>query len=318
MIMKSIILLMIMSLSLSSSDNTSTSGFVFLKLPTGSSRIQGLGGNGVSVMSGIDSMNINPAGVAFAQMREVSFSVINWLEDYDGKYISYVEPHGTNVLGFDLAYYSADNFDVRDEQGVPINAESVKFKNMFASLTFAKSFFMERFSLGLSAKYVREDRYLTKDDKFVFDWGSVLKLSRRLSLGFSEQNLSGDDKKVVQVMRYGLGLTLSSYLTVVVDNKKYTDSDSKTGVGFELTIPEEVLQYGRFVFRAGYCDYGNYGKNYDDSTLDKLGLSQTSGWSFGIGVYTAQSLGKAYSLEYSLTPYGELGKTTQITFKFQF
>jgi hypothetical protein len=307
-----------MSLSLKAADNSGTSGFAFLKLPTGSARFQALGNNGVSLLEGSEAMSINPSAIAFAQMKEVGFSMINWLEDYDGKYISYVEPHGTNVIGVNLGYYSTDGFDVRDKDGVPINAESVKFKNMLGSLTLAKSFFMERFALGISGKYVSEDRYLTKENKFVIDWGAILKLSRKISFGFSQQNITGDNKKIVGVMRYGASLSLSNYITVTADNRKYTDTEAKTGFGIELTLPEELLQYGKFVFRAGYNNNGNFGKNYDDSTLEKLGLSSSSNWSFGIGIYSAQSLGKSYSLEYALTPYGELGKTSQISFKLQF
>jgi len=316
--MKRFLILLVFVASLSAKDNFGTSGFTFLKLPSGSARLSGLGGNGVSLIDGVDSFSINPAGVAFSQMREISFSMVGWFEDYNGKYISYVEPHGTNVWGLSLGYYSADNFDVRDADGITINSDNVKFKNMVGSLVFAKSFFMERFALGFSGKYVYEDRYLTKEGKFVWDGGAILKLSRRIYLGFSKQNISGDEKKVVQITRYGGSLILSRYFLVTVDQKKYSDSERKTGFGCEFSLPEELLQYGKFVLRFGYNDTGSYGKNYDDSTLDKLGLSQTSGWSFGIGVYSAEALGKSYSLEYSLTPYGELGKTTQLTFKYKF
>jgi len=316
--MKKFLILIVFVVGLNAKDNYGVSGFTFLKLPSGSARLQGLAGNGVSLVDGVDSFSINPAGVAFSQMREVSFSMIGWFEDYSGKYISYVEPHGTNVWGVSFGYYSADGFDVRDENGVAINARDARFRNMVANLVFAKSFFMERFALGFAGKYVYEDRYLTEDSKFVWDGGAILKLSRRIYLGFSKQNISGDKKKVVQITRYGGSFVLKRYLVVTLDNKKYSDSETKTGFGLEFILPEELLQYGRFVFRLGYNDTINYGRNYDDSTLDKLGLSNTSGWSFGIGIYSTESLGRSYSIEYSLTPYGELGKTTQLTFKYKF
>ncbi|MEF3280255.1 MAG: hypothetical protein K6357_04745 [Elusimicrobiota bacterium] len=316
-ILKTFIVIILASSFLNAASD-GTSGFAFLKIPAGSSRIMGLGNNGVSLANSVEAMNINPAGVAFAQMKEISFSLVNWFEDYKGKYISYVEPHGTNVFGVNIGYFSTDGFDIRDVDGVPLNAENVKFKNMFGSISFAKSFFMERFAIGFSAKYVSEDRYETKDNAIVYDAGAVLKISRKIALGFSQQNISGDQKKVVGLTRYGISITPSSYLTIVGDSKKYSDTKGKWGVGFEFSLPEELLQYGRFVFRAGYNDSIDYGKNYDDSMLDKLGLDQTSGWSFGIGVYSASSFGKTYAIEYSMMPYGELGKTSQITFKFQF
>lgn len=299
-------------------DNTGTSGFTFLKLPTGCARVHGLGGNGVSLMSGADAMNINPAGIAFAQMKELSFSIINWLENYDGKYISYIEPHGTNVIGVNLSYFSTDGFDIRDKDGIPLNSESVKYKTMFGSFVFAKSFFMERFAIGFSAKYTSEDRYEKKDNSIIYDAGAVLKLSRRVSIGYSQSNMSGDTKKVVGITRYGISIVPSSYITIVLDNKKYTDTKAEWGWGIEFSLPEELLQYGKFVLRAGYNKTDNYRKNYDDSMLKNLGLDQTSGWSFGIGIYSMSTLSKTYSFEYSFTPYGELGKTSQLTFKLQF
>ncbi len=296
----------------------STSGFTFLKLPFGSARLQGLGNNGVALLEGTDAMRINTAGIGFSQMSEIEFSIIKWIEEFDGKYISYVKPYGTSVIGFDFAYFATDDFEIRDSSGVNINADDVKFKDMYASLAFAKSFFMERFSIGAAAKYIYENRYITKESSVVYDVGAVLKLGRRIRLGVSKQNISGDNKKVVDVMRYGGSVALSENFVCSVDSIKFSDSESKTGFGVEFIIPENILQYGRFVLRAGYNKSPDYGRNYDDSFLKKLGLDTTSGWSFGIGVYSSQALGKAYGIEYSFTPYGELGKTSQISFKMQF
>lgn len=313
-----LILTMIFQQNVFASSDAGTGGFAFLKLPAGSARIQGLGGNGVSLVEGIDAININPAGIAFAQMSEASFSYLSWLEEFNGKYVAYIKPYGTNVIGVNLAYYGVDGFDVRDAEGVPLDNRDVKYKSGFMSLTFAKTFFLEKFALGASLKGVMEDRYSSKDTNLVYDWGAKLKLSRRIFLGVSMQNVSGDKEKIVQTTRYGLTLIPSSFLALTVEGRKYSDADSKIGFGMEFSLPEEILQYGRFVLRAGYYDSGNYHYNYDDNTLDKLGLSQVNNWSFGIGIYSAQSFGRTYGLEYSLTPYGELGKTSQLSFKMQF
>ncbi|MGC9070769.1 MAG: hypothetical protein ACP5IO_05615 [Elusimicrobiales bacterium] len=312
----SLIIALFFSLRLVYAD--STSGFAFLKLPFGSSRMQGLGGNGIALLEGTDAMRINPAGIGFSQMREIEFSVINWIEDFDGKYISYVKPYGTSVLGIDVGYFSTDGFEIRDSSGVNINADDVKFKNMCASFSVAKSFFMERFSIGAAARYVYEDRYLKKDSGVAYDVGAVLKLGRRIRLGVSRQNISSDNKKIVEIRRWGGSISLGDHLVLSLDSISFSDSDKKIGFGAEFVIPEEMLQYGRFVLRTGYNKSPNYGKNYDDSFLKKLGLDDISGWSFGVGVYSSQILGKAYGIEYSFTPYGELGKTSQLTLRMQF
>ena len=306
------------SAGLYSDSTSSTSGFTFLKLPFGSSRMQGLGGNGVSLLEGSDAVNINPAGIGFSQMNEFSFSYINWIEDYTGKYVSYIKPYGMFVLGVSGAYFSTEGFEARDENGVTINSDEIKFKNMLASIAVAKSFFMEKFSIGVSLKWLGEDRYFKKENGAVYDVGGVIKLSRWFRIGASKQNISSDNTKIVDAVRYGASIIFSDYLLVTADSVKFTDSKAKTGFGAEMTIPEQVLQYGRFTVRFGYRQSPDYGKNYDDSTLKKLGLDDVSGWSFGIGLYSSQINGKGFGFEYSFTPYGELGKTSQMSFRFQF
>ncbi len=54
-----------------------------------------------------------------------------------------------------------------------------------------------------------------------------------------------------------------------------------SGGGVEFNLPEELLQVGRVSMRVGYTAADSYGKNYEDKTLDTLGLSKASGWAFG-------------------------------------
>ncbi len=299
-------------------ENAGTYGAVFMKLPTGSPRAQALGNTGASLMEGSEAMSINPAGVASAQLRELNFAYLGWFGGYGGQYLAYVHPIGQSVIGFNLAYYSVDGFDVRDDQGIPQYSQDIEVRNAYASLTLAKSFFLERFALGASVKSVLEDNYSESYQNYVFDLGARLRLGRKLSFGWSGQNYSGGEKEVVKLSRLGASFSPNPFLTLTVENKKASDQDEAVyGGGVELNIPEEVLQVGKVSFRAGYTDTSDFGRSYD-STLDKLGLEEASGWSFGIGIYSAQSLGYGIALDYALVPYGALGKANQISVKMQF
>lgn len=302
----------------SAEDQIGTGGTAFMKIPAGSARVQGLGNNGVSLVEGTDAININPAGIAVSQMREFNFSMLSWFQGYSGKYIAYVEPIGQSVVGLNLSYFKIEGFDARDSAGIQQYSEDIKVRHGYASLILAKSFFLERFSLGFGIKGVMEDNYTTQNRNVVYDAGILLKLSRKLSLAWAAQNMSGDKDEVVQLNRLGFTWKFNPFLTATVDQKKYSDATNKVGLGIEFNLPEELLQVGRITFRTGYTDNGNYGKNYDDSSLKKLGLSDTSGWSFGFGIYSAQAFGNIYSLDYSMVPFGALGKSTQLTLKFQF
>jgi len=295
-----------------------TEGAAFLKIPTGSPRAQALGNCGVSLMEGGEAMGINPAGIASAQMREVSFSHLSWIQDYAGQYFAYVHPIGQSVIGINLAYYGIKDFDVRDIEGKPQYGADVNVRNGYTALTFAKGFFLEKFLVGVSAKEVLEDNYTKEYKNLVFDFGAILRIGRKLSLGWSGQNMSGKKKQVVKVNRLGGAYAFNPFITLALEQKSYSDRKGKLGGGVELSLPEELLQVGRVSLRAGYSPADNYGKNLTDKTLDSLGLNEVSGWSFGVGLYSAQALGYGMGLDYTLAPYGALGKASQLAVRVQF
>ena len=295
-----------------------TEGAAFMKIPTGSPRAQALGNTGVSILEGGEALSINPAGIASSQMREFSFSYLSWLQDYSGQYMAYVHPIGQSVVGVNLAYYGIKNFDVRDAEGVPQYGADVRVRDGYASLGLAKSFFMERLLLGVSAKEVMEDNYTKKYQNLVFDLGAILKLGRKFSVGWAGQNFSGKAHEVVKVQRLGAAYVFNPFLTMTLEQKTYSDRQGKTGFGVELSLPEELLQVGRVALRVGYTAGDNMGKNIDDKTLNSLGLNDVSGVAFGVGIYSAQALGYGMGLDYTLAPYGSLGKSSQLALKFQF
>lgn len=295
-----------------------TDGAAFMKIPTGSPRVQALGNCGVSLVEGGEAIGVNPAGMASAQMREVSFSYLSWVQDYAGQYLSYVHPVGQSVIGVNMAYYGIKDFDVRDANGVPQYGEDVKVRNGYISLALAKGFFLEKFLLGVAAKQVVEDNYTKEYKNLVFDVGATLRLGRKLSLGWAAQNLSGKKHQVVKVSRLGAAFAFNPFLTVALEQKSYSDRKGKLGGGVELSLPEELLQVGRVSLRTGYTPADNVGKNMDDKTLDSLGMTETSGWAFGVGIYSAQALGYGMGLDYTFVPYGALGKSSQLALRFQF
>ena len=295
-----------------------TEGAAFMKIPTGSPRAQALGNNGVSLMEGGEAMGINPAGIASAQMREISFSRLSWIQEYSGQYASYVHPIGQSVVGINYAYYGIKNFDVRDSEGKPQYSADVKVRNSYATFTIAKGFFLEKLLLGVSAKEVMEDNYTREYKNLVFDFGAILRLGRKLSLGWSGHNTSGKKKQVVKVSRLGGAFAFNPFITLLLEQKSYSDRGGRLGGGLELSLPEELLQVGRVSLRAGYSPADNFGKNMTDKTMDSLGMNATSGFSFGVGLYSAQALGYGMGFDYTLAPYGALGKASQLAVRVQF
>ena len=300
-----------------------TSGGAFMKIPTGSPRAQALGNCGVSMVEGSEAITINPAGIASAQMREAAFAHTSWFQDYGGQYFAYVHPVGQSVIAVNYAAYSIEGFDARDSEGIPQYSEDIRVSHRYATLSLAKGFMLERLLLGASVKGVWEDNYVAKYRNMVFDGGVVLKPFRKLSLGQSFANSFTKRDQVVTISRTGAAFSFNPFLTVLGELKKYSDRRAGFGGGVEFNLPEEMLQVGRVSVRTGYVRFSGsdeYGKNYDDKTLDTLGLNMpsASGWTFGIGLFSAQAMGFGVSLDYTLVPYGALGKASQLMIKAQF
>jgi hypothetical protein len=298
--------------------NVGTYGATFMKIPTGSARAQALGNCGVALIDGGESMGINPAGIASAQMNELSFSNLSWIQDYSGQYLSYVHPIGQSVVGVNVAYYSINNFDARDVLGSQQYGADIKVRNGYASLVLAKSFFLEKLQLGADVKEVEEDNSVNTYKNLVFDAGAVLRLGNKLSLGWAGQNYSAKSHQVVGVQRLGLAYTFNPFLTMVLEQKTYSDTGSAVGGGVEISLPEEILQVGRVSVRLGYTPSDNQGRNESDKMLSSLGMNETYGWAFGIGIYSAQALGYGMGFDYAFVPFGALGKASQLAMKFQF
>jgi hypothetical protein len=232
--------------------------------------------------------------------------------------MSYVHPIGQSVIGINLAYYGLKNFDVRDSDGKPQYGAEVKVRNGYASLAAAKGFFLEKFLVGASVKEVLEDNYSKEYRNLVFDLGAILRLGRKFSVGWAGQNFSGRAHQVVKVQRLGAAFAFNPFITAALEQKSYSDRKAVLGGGVELSLPEELLQVGRVSLRAGYTPGDDVGKNTDDKTLDSLGMSDTSGWAFGVGIYSAQALGYGMGFDYTFMPYGALGKASQLALKLQF
>lgn len=295
-----------------------TEAGVFMKIPMGASRAQSLGNTGVSITEGAEALYVNPAGIAASQMRELGLAHLSWFQDYSANHLAYVHPFQTNkwVFGANVSYASIEHFDNRDESGVPMN-DDILVRHGYATASLAREFFMEQLLLGGSVKAVLEDNYVKEYKNIVYDFGAILKIGRRLSLGMSSTNISGG-KDVVQLQRLGAAFRFNSYLHVNVENKTYSDRDTILAGGVELTLPEELLQVGRVSLRVGYSPSDDLGKNRDDKTLETFGMQEMSGWSFGFGLYSQQALGYGVGIDYAFVPAGALGKISQLSVRFQF
>lgn len=300
--------------------NAGTSGAQFLKLGQGSARAQALGGAYVALAEGSDAMTWNPAGLADTQQREVAFSYFRGVQGLDSPiYLGYAQPMGRTTWGGNFGYMtdSLGNGDVRDANGVPQQASNVNVRDGYGAIGLARSFWYEKLFLGASVRGISENIAGSGHSTLAMDFGAILKPTNALSLGFAVQNFGASSADVARVTRGGAALRLNDFVTITGELSGATDSGAQIAMGGEFQLPEEYLDFGQLTMRIGYKNVDSYGQSFS-STLKTLKVDQTSGISFGFGVYTSQAFGYGLSLDYAFVPYGALGTVDQISFKVKF
>ncbi len=305
--------------------NAGTSGAQFLNIGQGSARAQALAGAYVALAEGSDAMTWNPAGLAATQQREFAFSVMDSLQGLGGPllsrpvYLGYAQPMGRTTWGGNFGYMSDSlgNGDVRDVNGVPQQASNVNVRDGYGAIGLARSFWYEKLFLGASVRGISEYLAGSEVNTLAMDFGAILKPTNALSLGFSVQNFGASSSAVARTTRGGAALRLNDFVTVTGELSEASDSGATFALGGEFQLPEEYLDFGQLTMRIGYKNVDSYGQSFD-GTLKTLHLDETSGVSFGFGVYTSQAFGYGLSLDYSFVPFGALGTVSQLSFKVKF
>jgi hypothetical protein len=295
-----------------------TAGGSFLKIGAGSARAVSMGRAYVALAEGTDALLWNPAGIAVSSQRELSVGVTSWVQDVSAQTLGYIQPLGRTVLGVGATYLSVNGFDVRDDNGVPLNGDKSVVRDGAAYVSVAHSFLFEKLFLGLTLKEVYEDNGGPRQSTLVEDLGAILKPTSVLSFGAAIQNLSNDKTRVASTQRLGAAYKPSSFFDVSVELSKDSDNQSRVGAGAEFILPEEVLTVGQLAFRVGYYEADAQGENRDNSIVKSLSLQRTSGLSFGMGLFSTGLTGYGLGLDYSFVPMGALGVSNQIVFRILF
>ncbi|MDP1675728.1 MAG: PorV/PorQ family protein [Bacteroidota bacterium] len=197
-----VIVLLIVELSYSQPERKTTKVGTtiaqFLKIPAGSRSI-GMGGSAAAVEGDIYSIYWNPG--ALAKMKtpgEVSFNQAQWIADIDYSFVAAgltIDDFGT--LGFSVTSVSTPEEVVRTEINPDGDGRRWKYNALAMGLSFARSL-TDRFSIGFTAKYIREGIWNMSSQGFAFDIGTIyttnfndLKIGASISNFGSKMRLEG-------------------------------------------------------------------------------------------------------------------------------
>jgi len=272
-----------------------TSCLPFLKLGQGP-RSAALGEAYTSLAEDASAIYWNPAGLARVPGRQFAVSHQQWFTGITDEVGHAAIPLGPGALGIGLVYSGDRGFEGWTEENEPDGTFSTW------SAAFSAGYGMtilDKYQVGATVKGLVEDLASAHGTGGAVDLGFIGHPLADLGIGFAARHLgavsygSGTDKLPTELAA-GTNYSVAGF-TGTIDVAVPLAGDPNVRVGIEYApIKEAALRIG---YRTG--------------PTDLVGLGFTGGLTGGLGV-TVGNLG----LDYAFVPYGRLGLTHRVGFRF--
>ncbi|MEA1971915.1 MAG: PorV/PorQ family protein [Candidatus Cloacimonadota bacterium] len=172
---------------------TGTKGLQFLKLGI-DSRAVGMAGAYVAVTDDISSVFWNPAGLALSFKKQVMFSHTMYVAGISHEYFASSMPTMVGTFAISASLLHMDYMEIRTAESWDPTGEEFTAYDVAIAGTWARPF-TEKFSFGMTAKYLQENLYEYSDNGFSVDLGSKYNtLWKNLTIGMSLRNFGSDFK----------------------------------------------------------------------------------------------------------------------------
>lgn len=311
-------------------DAIGTGAMTFLEIGVGA-RAMGMGGAFVAVANDASSTFWNPAGIVWAENIQVEINHNTWFLDSKYDFMSGVVPlpQFNSAIALSITTIGFDEQPVRTVNRPTGTGETYDARDFAVGLTWASAL-TERFSFGLSAKYITSRIWNESANAFALDFGIFYNTALDgLRLGFSMSNFGSG----VQYSGRDLDSTIDP--DKEVENFDRVPAEYKTdpyplpilfraGISYELDLgdfgstiiaadllhpshaPEAVnlgLEYGFrriFFLRVGYQNL------FDDTAINGL--------TFGAGIdYYIPNSGFGVRFDYSWADWGVLNNSQRFS-----
>ena len=313
-----------------------TTAATFLEISVGASAV-GMGGAFVSLANDATALHWNPAGIAGLKQTNAVVVHTDWIADTKFDYAGIALPMmDVGTLGFSITSLSMGDMKVRTVDFPEGTGEYFSASDLAAGLSFSRQL-TERFSIGLSAKYIQETIWHESASAFAIDAGTMFKTdlfggmtigAALTNFGTSMKMAGRDARQFIRLNPAELGtngavptdvefdswdlplLFQFGVSTHIFDNDEYrwtlaadalhpNDNYESLNIGTEFA-------YSNFLFlRAGY---------------QSLFLnSSEGGLSFGLGVSTGEFLGTmGLGFDYAYENMGRLESVHVFTLGIRF
>lgn len=312
-------------------NNNGTRAAQFLKLAVGA-RAAAMGGSFVAVASDASALFWNPAGITALKTNEAHLTHVDYLLDINFDFAGLVVPIKKNThLGFSAAALTMGD-EPQTSEADPDGALGVTWSasDFFIGVTYTRTI-SDRFSVGITGKYIQQNLVNTSAKTLAVDIGSLYETGiRGLKIGMTMSNFGGKlklggrdltQKEVdafpgvggnapqpadLQVNSWSLPLNFrvgvsyellrseSGFLLLAADFNHPTDADERLNFGAEYAV------HNKLFLRGGYK------VNYEEESF-------SAGGGINLPVTSYNVL-----IDYAFSDFGILGDVHRFSLGFKF
>ncbi len=170
---------------------TGTAALQFLKLGV-DARAIGMGEAYTAIADDISAVWWNPAGLAPAVQQQALFSHTNWPAEIMHEYAAATYTNGVSTWAVSASVLHMDQMAITEEEPFGETGETFTASDMALGITYASAF-TDKFSFGVTGKYLRENLYIYDVNSFSFDLGSMYNTGwKNLKIGMALRNFGPD------------------------------------------------------------------------------------------------------------------------------
>jgi len=309
--------------------NLGTGGAQFLQIPVGA-RAEAMAGAVVGTIDDASSVFWNPAGMVKVKNIEVFFSYMDWFTLFDHSAASIVyNIENVGAFGASLIIFNTNEMEITTELEPNGTGRFFDAGDMAIGLSYAR-LLTDRFSVGLTAKYVYQQIWNETATGFAFDIGTQYRLDfQNLVIAMSMSNFGGDLRFEGPDLDINYNRENIYPLSRIVPGRLQTEDyplplHFQVGIGFDIfeadfvkmrgaidaTHPndnsERVLFGTEFSFFDRFYVRGGYKLNFDDQKF-----------AFGAGA-NVPVLSSAVYFDYAYSVYDLLPAVHRISLKLTF
>lgn len=278
----------------------------FLKIGVGA-RAVGMGGAFTAVADDVNAIAWNPAGLAAVESRGLGLTHTQHIAGTRFNFLGLVQPTRWGTFAAAGRHLSQGSMDGRDAQGRPTG--SFRAADGAVELAYGLRIFPGAL-LGCGVKYISSKIAEASARSYAVDLGTLYELAPLgpgvPRLGLAVLNIGPGMRFLEErtplplTLAVGLGYRLPVGLTLALDYRHRANGDAS-----EVSVGTEYLVLPVFAVRAGYGS----GKGLSGGT----GVSRLTGLAGGFGLRI-----HGYHLDYSITPFGELGNVQRFSVQAKF